>query len=127
MRGLVAGLVAWGLMLTGCQKAGEADSKVQIQAAIESHLQQRPNVMLANMTLEIQQVKLTGDAAEAEVQFRSKQQADLVVGVHYKLKKVGDRWQVESSSPSSGMGMSPHGGPGGTTPPPRNVPLQSSH
>lgn len=127
MRVLVAGLAALGLILASCQKAGEADSKAEIHAAIESHLQQRPNVMLTNMTLEVQDIKRTGDTAEAEVKFRSKQQADLVVGVRYRLKKVGERWQVESSLPSGGMGMPPHGRPGETAPAPQNVPLQSSH
>lgn len=79
--------------------------------------------MLVNMTLEVQDVKFTGDTAQADIQFRSKQSPNLVVAVRYMLRRVGDRWQVESSAPVSGMGASPHGG----TPAPTETPLKSSH
>jgi hypothetical protein len=85
--------------------------------------------MLTNLTLEVQDVTFTGDTAQAEVKFRSKQSPNLVVGVRYLLRRVGDRWQVESSSPSSGMGASPHSGAAAppAAPAPGQTPLQSSH
>ncbi len=129
MRVLVGCLVALGLVVAGCSKTGERQSKAAVQAAVEAHLQQRQNLMLANMTLEVQDVKFTGDTAQAEVKFRSKQSPNLVVGVRYLLRRVGERWQVESSSPSSGMGASPHAGAAApaTAPAPAQTPLQSSH
>ena len=133
MRFLVACLAGSILLASGCNKAGSDNPKAAIQAAIEAHLKQRPNLMLTNMTLEVQDVKVTGDTAEAEVKFRSKQSTDLVVGVRYTLKRAGGGWQVESSSPTGGMGTSPHGGAGAPAPTPAptavpaDTPLKSSH
>lgn len=131
MRVLIACLVGSILLTGGCNKAGSNDPKAAIQAAIEAHLKQRQNLMLTNMTLEVQDVKVTGDTAQAEVKFRSKQSTDLVVGVRYMLKRAGDAWQVESSSPTGGMGASPHAGAGMSPPVPNTTPaeseLKSSH
>lgn len=115
--------------MTGCKKTRETESKDAVKAAIEAHLQQRSNLMLANMTLEVEDVKFSGDRAEAAVKFRSKQAPDLVVGVRYVLRRTGDRWQVESGSPSSGMGGAAHGGAGAPAPAPApTTPApQSSH
>ena len=129
MRGLAACVVVLGVGLAGCSKTGERQAKAAVQAAVEAHLQQRQNLMLANMTLEVQDIKFTGDMAQADVKFRSKQSPNIVVDVRYTLRRAGDRWQVESSSPSSGMDASPHGGP--TAPSsataPAQTPLQPSH
>ncbi|MGH9649835.1 MAG: hypothetical protein ACRD3I_05125 [Terriglobales bacterium] len=129
MRVLIACLLGSILLAGGCNEAGSGDPKAAIQSAIEAHLKQRQNLMLANMTLEVQYVKVTGDTAQAEVKFRSKQSADLIVGVRYTLKRAGEGWQVESSSPTGGMGTSPHGGAGApaTAPAPAESPLKSSH
>ena len=129
MRFLIASLAGLILVMSGCKKGGDTDAKAAIQAAIEAYLKQRQNLMLANMTLEVQDVKVTGDTAQAEAKFRSKESADLVVGVRYTLKRAGDGWQVESSSPTGGMGTSPHGGAGASAPAPApaETPLKSSH
>jgi hypothetical protein len=129
MRGLVACVMVLALVLPGCRRPEERQSKAAVQAAIEAHLQQRQNLVLANMTLEVQDVKFAGDTAQAEVKFRSKQSPELAVGVHYTLRRAGDRWQVESSSATTGMGISPPGG--GVESPASSVPsgseLKSSH
>ena len=131
MRVFIACLVGSILLAGGCNKGGSNDPKAAIQAAIEAHLKQRQNLMLANMTLEVQDVKVTGDTAQAEVKFRSKQSTDIAVGVRYNLKRAGDGWQVESSSPTEGMGATPHGTAGAPpTPAPApaaDTPLKSSH
>jgi hypothetical protein len=117
MRGVVAGLMALALAaMAACSKSGALQSKSAVQAAIEEHLKQKPNMMFQNMTVEVAEVKFSGDTAEAQAKFRSKQAPELVVGVHYMLRKAGDRWQVESSSPASGEGMHPHGGGTGARP-----------
>lgn len=110
MRGLVACTVVLVVVLPGCNKTGEQQSKAAVQAAIEAHLQQRQNLVLANMTLEVQEVKIAGDTAQAEVKFRSKQSPELAVSVHYTLRRAGERWQIESSSATTSMGTSPHAG-----------------
>lgn len=130
MRAVLIGSFAVACLTIMCSK-GEVTSKAAVREAIEVHLQQRPNLMMANMDLEVQDVKFSGDTADAQVQFRSKQSPNLVVGVSYKLRRVGGRWKVESSSSTSGMGMNPHGASAGpeTAPPPAptETPLQSSH
>ena len=137
MRFLPAWPMGLALLLSGCTKAGGPEPRAAIQTAIEAHLQQRQNVMLTNMTLEVQEVKFSGETAEAQVNFRSKQAPELVVGVRYVLRRTGDTWKVESSSPTSGMGASPHEGMGtsphgegggATAPPGADSPApQSSH
>lgn len=112
MRFVLASLLGLGVVLTGCSTSKGPETKEAVRAAIEAHLAQRKNVVLSNMTLEVQDVKFTGDTAEAQVNFRSKQASDLVVGVHYLLRRSGDTWKVESSSPTSGMGGATHGGTG---------------
>lgn len=130
MRAILIAIVAVACLTVMCSK-GEVASKAAIREAIEAHLKQRSNLMMANMELEVQEVKFSGDTADAQVKFRSKQSPNLVVGVNYKLRRAEGRWKVESSSSTSGMGMSPHGTPGGpeTAPPPApaETPLQSSH
>ncbi len=122
------------LLLAGCSKAVKLQSKESVRAAIESHLQQRQGLMMTNMTLEVSDVKFSGDTADADVKFRSKQSPDLFVSVHYKLRRASDHWQVESG----GAEGNPHGPAGGGNPhlgstplPPTQIPatspLQSSH
>ena len=122
MRFLLAAGVGLALLLSGCSKS--AQSNTAIQAAIERHLQKQPNVVFNNMTMEIQDVKYTGDKADAEVKFRSKQAPNLAVGVHYVLQRSGNAWEVVSSSSTSGMGGNPHGGAGGGMPAPAPAPTQ---
>lgn len=109
MRAILLPLMGLGLILSGCNRSQGVQSKAAIQTAIEQHLQKQSNVMLNNMNVEVQGVKFEGDRANATVNFRSKQAPDIVVARQYVLKKVGEQWQVESSSSPGGMG-SPHGG-----------------
>jgi hypothetical protein len=129
MRAVPVCSLGLALVLTGCGKSGGIQSKAAVQAAIENHLRQRPSLMLNNMTLEVQDVKFDGDRAMTEVTFRSRQAPALAVRVRYVLRRAGDHWEVESSSPTSGMGANPHGSGGGSTPAPRpSTPaLQPSH
>ncbi|MFB3923663.1 MAG: hypothetical protein ACE145_18210 [Terriglobia bacterium] len=131
MRFLMAMLAAAMLVTVGCSKTVSEDPKPAIQAAVEAYLKQQQNLMLANMTLEVKDVKVTGDKAEAEVQFRSKQGAGPTVAVRYALKRAGSGWQVESRLSTGGMGGSPHGGAETAPPAPSATPgeseLKSSH
>jgi hypothetical protein len=109
MRAVLVAVMALALVLSGCNKSKGMQSRAAVQAAIEQHLQKQSNVMLSNMNVEVEDVKFDADRANASVNFRSKQSPGLVVARHYVLKKVGDQWQVESSSSPGGMG-GPHGG-----------------
>jgi hypothetical protein len=109
MRGALLSLVGVALVFGGCSKSREVQSKAAIQEAIERHLQKQSNVLLNNMSVEVQDVRYEGDRANADVKFRSKQSPDLAVARQYVLRRVGDQWQVESSASPGGMG-DPHGG-----------------
>lgn len=107
---LTASIFAWN----GCRRADNLHSKEAVKAAIEAHLQQRSNVVFSNMTLEVQDVKFSGDTAVAQASFHSKRSPEISVGVNYQLHRAGDRWVVDVSTPVVGMGSSPHGSEGPT-------------
>jgi hypothetical protein len=130
-----AGLAA---VLYGCGRFSGINSKPAIQAAIEAHLKQRPGLALSNMTTEVQEVKFDGDKATAQVVYQSKEAPDLKVEVRYVLRRQGNHWEVESSTPVRGMEGNPHGGvavpqaggsPAQSVPasPPATPPPQASH
>ncbi len=126
--GFVVVLIGF-LALTGCNRSAKLESKEAVQKAIDAYLAQRQNLSLSNMSTELGEVKFEGDSATADVNFRSKQASGLAVSVRYKLKKNGDHWEVESSSPMAGPGGNPHGQTT-TTPSPSphgEMPLESSH
>ena len=114
-----------------CRRSGGIQSKAAVQAAIEEHLKQRPNVVFANMTVEVDEVTFNGDTAQAMVKLRSKQAPSLAVGVFYKLRRAGNGWQVESTSSATMPGTTPHGSAAAPTPSPTTSPngvgLQPSH
>ena len=95
-----------------CNRTGKLQTKDAIQAAIEERLKSQPNMMMNNMNVEVQDVTFSGDTADANVKFRSKQAPNLAVGVRYRLRLVEGKWKVESSAPLAGMGgdTHPHGG-----------------
>jgi hypothetical protein len=116
MRVLAFLLTALMLAWSGCSRADNLHSKDAVKAAIETHLQQRSNVVFNNMTLEVQDVKFSGDTAVAQATFHSKRSPEISVGVNYKLRRVGDHWVVDVSTPAAGMGASPRGAEGSTQP-----------
>jgi hypothetical protein len=110
MRMLLISFVSLAMVApTGCGKMGGMQSKSAIKAAIEAHLKQRSNLLFSNMTFEVADVKFSGDRAEAEVIYQSKQSPNLAVRIRYILRRAGDHWEVESTSPVGGMGGTPHG------------------
>ena len=126
-----------GLLLSGCSGL---NSKSAIKDAVDAHLKQQPGLALGNMTTEVKDVQFSGDTAVAQVEFQSKEAPDLKVEVRYTLRREGNHWEVQSSTPMGGQGGNPHGGagmPAGAMPPghPQTVPAnpqgqaapQSSH
>jgi len=109
MRAVLLCILLAGLTGACACRTGGDRSKAAVQQAIEEHLKERPNVSFEKMTMEIGEVTFNGDSAEAMVKFRSKEAPGFAVGVLYKLRRVGDGWQVESTSSASMPGTSPHG------------------
>lgn len=116
MRRLAACILGVAVVfVAGCNRL---QSKSAVQAAIEQHLKDRPGLIMQNMTMQVESVKFTGDRAEAHVKFQSKEMPQSFVEIRYTLRRSGDHWEVESSSPMSMGG--PHGSvmpaPSGTAP-----------
>ena len=109
MRTLVMSLVVLGMASSAaCHRLSGDNSKAAVQEAIAKHLKQRPSVASQNMTMELGEITFDGDTAQAQVKFRSKQAPDVAVGVLYKLRRVGNGWQVVSTSAATMPGTSPH-------------------
>ncbi len=108
MKFLITVFVGVALLFSGCSKSRDSGAEREVRAALNAHLQKKGNLALNNMNMDIQSVKFNGDSAEAQVRFQSKEKADLAVSVRYVLRRAGDHWEVESSSPVGGMGSDPH-------------------
>lgn len=98
--GIRFGIIFWALALAGagCQREGDSAA---IQQAIEKHLTSRPGLASENLILEMQEVQVEGDAAEAEVVFHSRSDPDARMSYHYELRKEGGEWNVASGRPST--------------------------
>ena len=127
MRLLAVCLAASVLSWSGCSRTNTLHSKEAVKSAIEAHLQQRADVMYSALTLEVQDVKFSGDTALVQATFRSKRSPQIAVGVNYNLHRAGDHWEVERSTPAGGMGASPHGAGSASPPPAPTTAPQSSH
>ena len=92
--------------LAGCGGQPGGDSDVAIQRAIEEHLSSRPGLASDKLVLEVKDIQVQGDTAEAEVVFRSRTDQAAMMAFHYQLRNEGNQWKVESGSPS--QGRSPH-------------------
>lgn len=86
-------------------------AEAEIEAAIRSYLAGRPGLNMENMTVEFGEIKVQGQQAEADVQFRSKDgQGEM--GMHYSLAKEGDQWVVQRPArKGTGEGEMPPGHP----------------
>jgi len=132
MRAVAVCLVVLGLAGSmACHRMGGVRSKAAVQEAIEEHLKQQPNLVFQNMTLEVGDVTFSGDTAEAQAKFVSKQAPNLAVGVLYKLRRAGNGWQVESTTSATMPGTTPHGNTAAPTPStstnPTDIAPQPSH
>ena len=83
----------------GCQTL--TDQKGAIQEAIEEHLSRRSDLAMDQMVLEMGEVKVEGDSAEAEVVFRTTSEPAMRMAYHYELRREGGGWQVASGRPSA--------------------------
>jgi hypothetical protein len=118
---LLAGL----LLHFGCAQK-PADPKPEVERAIRDYLSTRPGLALQNMEVEVTEVTVEGETANATVAFRTKS-GEGEMTMHYTLRRERERWVVERSSPHSGAGTLPPGHPpaGEVPAPPEKLPRTS--
>jgi len=105
-------LIVIGLLsaFTGCKKQeSDADG---IRSGINQHLAGLKTLNLAAMDMNITNVSVQGDQAQAQVEFKPKGGAPAGAGmqVAYSLAKQNGTWVVQNSQPSGGSIQ--HPGPG---------------
>jgi hypothetical protein len=117
-------LVALGLVVFagGCAKPpSDADA---VRAGINQHLAGLKTINLSAMDMEVLNVSIQGNQAQAQVEFRPKTGAPAGAGmqVSYALAKQNGVWVVQTTQPMGGSiqhpgpGENPHMTPGMTTP-----------
>ena len=117
-------LVALGLvaLVGGCAKPpSDADA---VRAGINQHLAGLKTINLSAMDMEVLNVSIQGNQAQAQVEFRPKTGAPAGAGmqVSYALAKQNGVWVVQTTQPMGGSiqhpgpGENPHVTPGMTTP-----------
>jgi len=99
----IARLLFWmalGGAIIGWGCASKGKSEVAVRQAIEDHLAGTPGLANSEMVMELKQVEVQGDKAEAEVIFRSRNNPQARMAFHYQLRSEGNKWKVESGHPS---------------------------
>ena len=101
------------LAALGCQRLMNQDAAVQ--KAIQDHLSERSDLAMDKMVMEVQQVKVDGDKAQAEVVFHVAGDTQMRMAYHYDLHREGGSWKVDTGRPSGSetphpqMGEAPAG------------------
>jgi len=80
-----------------------------VRAAIETRLREQRILSMDNMTLQLESVQFSGDTAGREMRFQSDHQPEAAVSVHYRLRRIGDRWDGACSPAMRGKAGNPHG------------------
>ena len=87
--------------------AHSLSATLEIPPVIKNHVRTLPQGVFNNMDLVVEEIKMNGDAAEADVRFQSPNVRGLVIRQRYVLRKSGDRWEVESRQPTNGASKVP--------------------
>ena len=122
-------MIVLGCMLAGCAGQRDANSNATIQRAIEQHLSSRAGLDASKMLIEVQQVKISGERAQAEVIFHSRDDPQARMAFSYELRREGGEWKVENGRPSAAASPHPDGGSGaeeGSTLPPGHPPAEGN-
>jgi len=97
-------------VFSGCQQHGKSEPgtpavasadtspKAAIQAAIQAHLAHNSNLRLDSFDMEVKQVALDGDHAQAQVEFNAKSGGG-TMQLSYALVKREGAWSVVESTP----------------------------
>ena len=99
-----------GYVLASCGGQPGSGSNAAIQRAIEEHVASRPGLASDQLVMEVLEIQISGDTAEAEVMFRSQADRAAMMAFHYQLRSEGNHWKVESGWPS--QSGSAHPSPG---------------
>jgi hypothetical protein len=119
-----AALLLLAALACGCKRVqSDQDS---IRAGIQQHLSQNSSLNMAAMDVDVKQVSVNGDRAQADVEFRLKQ-GGAIMQVSYALVRAEGAWRVLKSWPTGGQIEHPpmddvHARPQSWTRP-RNLPL----
>lgn len=109
-------------LMGGCAKP-QSDSDA-VRAGINQHLSGLKTINLSAMDMEVLNISIQGNQAQAQVEFRPKTGAPAGAGmqVSYSLAKQNGVWVVQTTQPMGGSiqhpgpGDNPHMTPGMTTP-----------
>jgi hypothetical protein len=96
------------LLAVGCQRLMNQDAA--IQKAIRDHLGERSDLSMDKMVMEVHQVKVDGDKAQAEVVFRTTSDPPAQMNYHYELHREGGAWKVDTGRPSAAEAQHPQMG-----------------
>ncbi len=116
--------------LTGCDWLrnirGDVREQDDIQAALRKYLQQRGNLKLDAMDMQIVEFNTDRDSADLEVEFRAKEGGGKM-RVAYHLERTNGIWEVKKSQPLSGAPPAGEPTPSAAPPlPPGHPPKDSS-
>jgi hypothetical protein len=100
VRSLLAVAAAMLLFGPACRKA--ASDEDAIRAAILRHLQKNSGLNLSAMDTQFQQITRDGDHAQAQVEFRTKQEG-ATMQMTYALERRGGEWTVLNGHPAGGQ------------------------
>ncbi len=109
---LVVTAIALAMFAAGCAKTEKADPKEAVRKAVLQYLAARQNLSMDKMDIDVSNVNVTGDTADAEVSFKVKGTSQ-GMSMRYTLRRAGDTWSVDKGSstapnhPSPGEGASP--------------------
>ena len=93
-------LFSLGIALIGCGQ-GSSDPNAAIQKAIEAHLANRSDLAIGNMVMEMKDVRIEGDHAQADVIFRTTSNPSAQMAFSYLMHQADGKWEVETGQPSS--------------------------
>ena len=122
-------MIVLGCWLVGCSGQRDANSNAAIQHAIEQHLTSRAGLDASKMLVEVQQVNIQGERAQAEVIFRSRDDPQARMAYSYELRREGGEWKVENGRPSAAGSPHPDAGSAaeeGSTLPPSHPPVEGN-
>jgi hypothetical protein len=108
------------VLFAGCKKQ-ESDED-GVRAGINQHLNSLKTINLGAMNMDIKNVSIQGNQAQAHVEFKPKTGAPDGAGMEvvYSLQKQNGAWVVQNTQPTGGMSQQPGQGenPNANTAPP---------
>lgn len=118
-----------GIFLAGCSQSS-SDPNAAIQKAIEDHLANRSDLSIGNMVMEMKDVRIDGDHAQADVLFRTTSNPPAQMAYTYLLLQTDGKWEIETAQPSGADSSHPtpeNPGVESETLPEGQPPAQSPH